>query len=437
MDNNLDGIFPRLGRTALAVTLLVGIASCTGMERPSLIRPASEKIAATPEAVEDSYVRLSRSERDVAEYWKNRSFEEFLGTVYREPRGGKYIVDGDTPITDIKHLREFFERKVQKAGRPKAGLAVMNVGGVDVVWNDTEKESLTYCVSTAFGARHAPVVAAMESASGSWEAVTDVNFAHDSGQDGGCSASNDQVLFDVRPVSGADYLARAFFPKDPRAERNVLIDDSAFDLDPNGKLTLAGILRHELGHVLGFRHEHTRPEAGECFEDDNWRPLTDYDAFSTMHYPQCNGAGDWSLALTARDRSGAACLYGAAPGFTIDSSICTPASTPAPPSCNCAERTVSESGSLAKGETANFGPFSAAPGSKFKAQMTGTGDPDLYVRFRIPPGDAPGQYDCRPYLSGASETCDLTVPTGASNTFVTVRGYDAGTFLLQITHTSN
>jgi hypothetical protein len=102
----------------------------------------------------------------------------------------------------------------------------------------------------------------------------------------------------------------------------VLIDESSFHLDPDGALQLVGILRHELGHTLGWRHEHTRPESGTCFEDNDWRPLTDYDRFSVMHYPQCNGGGDWSLKLTHMDKNGAACVYGAAPGFQVDPQIC-------------------------------------------------------------------------------------------------------------------
>jgi len=30
-----------------------------------------------------------------------------------------------------------------------------------------------------------------------------------------------------------------------------------------------------------------------------------------MHYPQCNGTGNWSLTLTSYDKSGAASVYGA------------------------------------------------------------------------------------------------------------------------------
>jgi hypothetical protein len=68
-------------------------------------------------------------------------------------------------------------------------------------------------------------------------------------------------------------------------------------------------ITHELGHTLGFRHEHTRPEAGTCFEDNNWRPLTPYDSASIMHYPQCNGTSS-NLSMTASDRQGIVALYG-------------------------------------------------------------------------------------------------------------------------------
>lgn len=71
----------------------------------------------------------------------------------------------------------------------------------------------------------------------------------------------------------------------------------------------ANTLGHELGHVLGFRHEHTRPESGTCFEDNNWRPLTPYDSSSIMHYPQCNGSSD-DLSMTSTDVAGVVALYG-------------------------------------------------------------------------------------------------------------------------------
>jgi hypothetical protein len=50
----------------------------------------------------------------------------------------------------------------------------------------------------------------------------------------------------------------------------------------------------------------------------------------------------------------------------------------------------------------------------------GTGDADLYVKF----GSAPSTttYDCRPYLSGNTETCTFSAPA-AGTWYVMVRAY--------------
>lgn len=426
----------RFNKAAVVITVAFSVlgAGCqtTPMSQSSQPPPASSaaKVKATPEAVEEAYTILAGNERAVAEKWRNLPFDSFEATVAREPDSGAYIVNGDIVIHDRKQLRDFYERDVQKAGQPKAGLILMVRGGVDAAWPDQQKHGLTYCVSNTFGPRQAAVEQAMSAAAGAWASVADITFIHVAAQDGACTAGNDQVLFDVRPISGGGYLARAFFPDDPRSQRNVLIDDSAFNLDPGGNLTLVGILRHELGHTLGFRHEHTRPEAGACFEDNDWRELTSYDAFSVMHYPQCNGKGDWSLTLTDRDRSGAACVYGSAPGFTIDPAICQV--TPTPPS-PCGEQSVTESGSVTTNQQVALGPYSTEPGTRFRAVMSGTGDPDLYVRYLIPP--TVQDFDCRPFLTGASETCDLTVPQNAIQAHVMIRGYSAGDYTVNVTHT--
>ncbi|WP_141607864.1 matrixin family metalloprotease, partial [Myxococcus sp. AB022] len=232
------------------------------------------------------------------------SWEEFLSLVYQEPDTGIFIADGDTTFATEKHLREFYDNNV-KNGQ----LIVHRVGGADAKWNDTQKLNLTYCVSTSFGNNYQTVVNAMASATAAWEAAGYVKFVHVSAQDSNCTASNNNVLFDVRPINvNGQYIARAFFPGDARSSRNVLFDNSAFG--PMGVWTLAGVTRHELGHVLGFRHEHTRPEARTCFEDNNWRELTAYDGASVMHYPHCNGTQTGDLVLTTKDVQGIQALYG-------------------------------------------------------------------------------------------------------------------------------
>jgi serine protease len=416
-------------------------ASMMSKIQGSKMHAAADKVKTDPEAVENAYVQMKTLSAQKRDYWKDKTFGEFERSVYREPwLGGKYIVDGDTPIADKKQLQEFFETRIKtQAGRrgPVANLVVNREGGQDTVWNSTQKNQLTYCVSTGFGNRYTKMVADMAAAGGTWEQISDVKYVHVASQDATCDASNPNVVFDVRPVNvSGDYLARAFFPNDARASRNVLVDESSFQLDPNGKLTLVGILRHELGHTLGFRHEHTRPESGACFEDSGWRPLTDYDKFSVMHYPQCNGGGDWSLTLTDMDKRGAACLYGALPG----SGISCPGVGPEPEPCAAQTQTFTNQ-QVANDEQKAYPAFAVTPGTLFEVKMTGagaaSGDPDLYVQFGQAPTRAAGGYACRPYLTGAEETCALDVPAGKTQAFVMAHGFSAASYNLSVTHTAH
>jgi hypothetical protein len=246
------------------------------------------------------------------------TYEEFKAQAYQEPETGMFIVNGDEPVENEAELRAMYERFLDSVAKAEAradgfatteqGLIVNRVSGVDDKWSTTARQNLRYCVSSSsFGSRYTTVVNAMNSATAAWEATAGINFIHDSAKDSACTASTTGITFDVRQTSTTSYLARAFFPSYPRSSRNILISTSAFgSISP---YTLTGILRHELGHTLGFRHEHTRPEAGTCFEDNNWRALTTYDSASAMHYPQCRGTNTGDLILTSRDKSGARALY--------------------------------------------------------------------------------------------------------------------------------
>ena len=352
------------------------------------------------------------------------SFDEFLGQVYQESESGLYIVDGDTPIQNEKQLREFYDFFI--AEPDSNALSVHTFGRSDARWSNQQKRNLTYCVSTSFDNQYQTMVDAMNEATAEWESAADIDFIHDSSQDDNCTAQNNNVLFDVRPINAnGEYLARAFFPGERRSRRNVLVDSSSFR---SRRIPLVGIIAHELGHTLGFRHEHTRAEAGgECFEDNSFRPLTEYDRDSVMHYPQCNGNPRSTLALTDLDRQGVASLYG--PPREPEPDQPEPIDPPAEPT----PETRSFSGSVNRDDITRFEPIRLLAGSRFIAQMTGQGDADLYVRFGGAPDIQRRLFDCRPYFVDANETCELDVPADATEVYIAVHGYTNANFTLQIT----
>jgi vibriolysin len=93
--------------------------------------------------------------------------------------------------------------------------------------------------------------------------------------------------------------------------------------------------------------------------------------------------------------------------------------------------TETVTGNVARSENDHFGPYTVVAGTPFKVVMTGTRNPNLYVRFGAAPTTT--AYDCRPSLSGASETCELTVPVGQSRAYVMVRGAGSGTASYNLT----
>jgi hypothetical protein len=247
------------------------------------------------------------------------TYEQFTAQAYQEPDTGLRVCNGDELVETEEAMAALYEAylgSVADAADHEAGLATSHqelavnvVNGQDDTWPAGTAQSLTYCISSpSFGNRYNSVVSAMSAAAADWESATGggVNFVHVPSLDADCS-SRSNVVFNVRQVNTTQYVSRAFFPSSTRKSRELLVSTSAFgNIYP---WSVTGVLRHELGHTLGFRHEHTRPEAGTCFEDNDGRALTAYDAASVMHYPRCNGTSNGDLVLTNLDRSGAASLY--------------------------------------------------------------------------------------------------------------------------------
>jgi hypothetical protein len=248
-----------------------------------------------------------------------------------------YVVEGDLVLDEdqlalyaINEDRRRTELALQIApGNLLAGMA--NIGadpmsdallgivtreGKFVRWK--EGTILSYCVlrdTFSSQERYELVRDNMQLATNDWERTCGVRFEHRAQLDNSPGTQNPGVLFTVREFdAGGQFIASAFFPTDPRNRRRVLIDPSYYDPDMGFNST--GVLRHELGHVLGYRHEHTRVEAPpQCPDEPVFAaggvatPLTAYDPKSVMHY-FCGGVGSPELALTELDRVGSQKVYG-------------------------------------------------------------------------------------------------------------------------------
>lgn len=226
-----------------------------------------------------------------------------------------YLLEGDLLLNEAQLFEYCLRKAAAEEGVAEAqeGLvAVADPNGKPIRW--AKGKVLTYVVVRGtFPSEDAykKVIKAVRQATADWESACGVKFEHLKEQDVALLPDHPQPLFDVRyyDTRGA-FIAVAFFPNDPVEQRHVYIDPSFFrdDLFYNPM----GVLRHELGHVLGFRHEHIRSGApAECPPEDTHDAvdLTPYDPQSVMHY-FCGGIGTRDMQLTEVDRQGARALYG-------------------------------------------------------------------------------------------------------------------------------
>lgn len=220
---------------------------------------------------------------------------------------GVPLVEGDIPIHDEAELRAYFDR-VQRANGALTVITDRDTGE-RLSQPRSVRHQLSYCLSPGFGTRYEEVRAAMDAAAYAWEQVADVTFFHVPAEDADCNASNDRVFFHVtRGFCSGGCSAAAFFPGAARFARALKIDFSYFPL-PDQSLT--SVLEHELGHILGFTHEHVWDD---CTGEGTSRvdQLTHVDRASIMYYAArtCDDAAhDGDPDLTDIDAHGAACRY--------------------------------------------------------------------------------------------------------------------------------
>jgi hypothetical protein len=248
------------------------------------------------------------------------TWEEFRASVPRDERGA-YVVERDIPLFSEADLRAYYDAAVEEATRERDGIGVVReplivgqVNGQDDVWLYPYELTLYYCVDAASfsSAQVSALMPAWLSATDSWSRRIAVKFVP--------SCSDVLFKFTIRRGTVGNYEALSFYPHDNPDNRILQVYDTAFTTTAYGE-DLDGILRHEIGHILGFRHEHNRIYfkdnlPSSCGGDDfPYRALTDYDEDSVMHYPQCRHSQAGGYRQTELDYAGAVALYKMAPAL--------------------------------------------------------------------------------------------------------------------------
>ena len=222
---------------------------------------------------------------------------------------GGVLVEGDLLLTE-EEAREYFEARTTVEAPLGPSLLVNVNDGEDTIWPKGARR-LTYAVDrgTFSGPEeYEVVVREFAKAARQWALACPgcgLDFVHVEDED--VDGSADEVTFMIKKDDDASspYLALAFFP-DWSKDRHVVWVGPKYFTTSYDK---TGVFRHEIGHILGYRHEHIRGIAGCYMEDDKYRAVTCYDPHSVMHY-YCGGAGSRTFELSTDDIAGHRKVYG-------------------------------------------------------------------------------------------------------------------------------
>jgi hypothetical protein len=228
-----------------------------------------------------------------------------------------YLAEGDMLINPNEFGRELFSRQ-------KLEFASINIGNVSCLTGERigdtiiKWKNMPIKYSVVYNSFENPqdyvkIVNLMSQATSDWEKTCGVKFEYLSQFDNALQSyqTSPQIDFTIIESTGNYFYAVAFTPTSPLEDRKLRIDKS-FYRAPYNKI---GILRHEIGHILGFKHEHMDKSAPKVCKSrfaeimpDTFQ-INEYDSLSVMHY-FCGGKGSEMLKITDTDTKGAQVFYG-------------------------------------------------------------------------------------------------------------------------------
>ena len=243
-------------------------------------------------------------------------FKEYLDTLWKtQDSFGRtlYFFQGDIPMLE-QQVREVLESTIEEAATESSEeLATVS-------WDFELDRYLTYAIDRSSFPSYEEYIAVMDAihdAADDWEeacTACELKFEHQVEFDR--NPSHDYVDFIVQKKSCSEYdrgcpLASAYFPTYPISMRYISITEKWFQ---NPILDKTGVMRHEIGHILGYRHEHVGLNIGCSYKVENdgqWNRETEYDSNSVMHY-YCSitDLGTKELIISNLDKEGHQKIYG-------------------------------------------------------------------------------------------------------------------------------
>lgn len=233
--------------------------------------------------------------------------------------GNLYVFETDILLTESEAVEFLWDFRCSDIGKgvikhldPELLIAVHD--GNFSVWPKKIK-SIGYEIRTSdfSPAENSVLQVAMDEATKDWNSACqkcDIHFVQAKSKD------DSTITFEVVKENTDAFEAAAFFPHSPENRRFLRISPNFFKKNREK----AGIIRHEFGHILGYKHEHYRVKGNSgslpfhskiCrYTNSEWVPVTNYDPFSVMHY-LCYPGGTRSLKISDVDKKGHTLTYGA------------------------------------------------------------------------------------------------------------------------------
>lgn len=263
------------------------------------------------------------------------AWDSYLAKASPMENGG-FRIEGDLYFASENALRDYFDERMSEESDKAHAFQNVTTGFIPA-FAFPEQVSIRYCVSNAFGTAKQTWADRIRDAARAWEDVTNVRFTYLNQFDSACSSTTTGVDFAVvrqdglKGYCGANKLNWTGCPATGVVVIDTLQDITFGGAAPNA--TPTGALRHELGHVLGLRHEHpwragnlgTCPETPVVGNTGGIQLGNEaYDWNSVMHYPfdgtvagtiNCNGNKQSDFSITTFDQHSIQVLYGMHPAW--------------------------------------------------------------------------------------------------------------------------